>query len=280
MGKGKNRDKWENGHHDMQELQVPVINQTVREKLKGKSSEQQKLINLIYESKVIVATGKQGTGKTFPAAVIAWDMFTNPHYADAVKRITLIRPNEPLGSTMGFMKGDLYEKYKHWLAPIENGILWRMTEGREDLSSMVKAKNTYKDLINCEAVRPLPVEHLRGDTWNNEFVVIDEAQNLTIEAMKCIMGRIGEGCKVVICGDIDQCDLARPELSGLRYLRDAYEYALERDQGRVPLRWVTLTETVRSAECEYFTNLFTELDETRTGAPSVPNVLEFNKASQ
>lgn len=275
MGKGKNREKYESGHQDMM-MSAPVINTVERSKLKGRSAEQQKFINLIYESKVVVASGPQGTGKTFPASVVAWDMFTNPNYADNVTTITMIRPNEPLGSTMGFMKGDLYEKYKHWLAPIEEGILWRMEDGKQDLQSMIKAKNTYKDLINCEAITPTPVEHLRGRTWTKTFVIIDEAQNLSIEAMKCIMGRIGEDCKVVICGDVDQCDLPRPELSGLRYLRDAYEYALERDDGRVPLRWVTLNETVRSYECDYFTRLFTEVDEQKSGTKAVPDAMEFS----
>ncbi|CAL9975153.1 PhoH-like phosphate starvation-inducible [Vibrio phage D51] len=275
MGKGKNREKFESGHHDMQMMQAPVINQVEREKLKGRSAEQQKFINLIYESKIVVVSGPQGTGKTFPASVVAWDMFTNPNYAEQVTSITMIRPNEPLGSTMGFMKGDLYEKYKHWLAPIEEGILWRMEDGKQDLGSLIKAKNTYKDLINCEAITPTPVEHLRGRTWNKTFVIIDEAQNLSIEAMKCIMGRIGEDCKVVICGDVDQCDLPRPELSGLRYLRDCYEYALERDMGRVPLRWVSLTETVRSYECDYFTRLFNEVDERNTGDQIIPTAMDF-----
>lgn len=260
MGKAKNREKFESQDQGNVTLMAPRgLNFESREKLKGKNPEQQKLINLIYEMKVVIATGPQGTGKTFPASVIAWDMLTSPHYSEMIKSITLVRPNEPLGSTLGFMKGDLYEKYKHWLAPVEDGILWRMEGGKSDITSRIKAKNTYKDLINSEIITPTPVEHLRGRTWNNTFVIIDEAQNLSREAMGCILGRIGEDCRVVFCGDLDQVDLKNPYDSGLMMLEEIHAYARDNDL-RAPHAWVDLETTVRSHECDWYTNAIKQID--------------------
>lgn len=257
MGKDKNRE--DHARDSSMAARAPKVYSAPREKLRGKNPEQQKLINLIYESKIVVATGPQGTGKTFPASVIAWDMFTSPQYTD-ITEITFVRPNESLGPTMGYMKGDLYEKYKYWLAPIEDGLLWRMEDGKVDTQSKIKAKEHYRDLINQEIITPVAVEHLRGRTWNNRFVIVDEAQNLTRKAMKALLGRIGNDCKVVICGDIDQCDLKDPKDSGLGMLRDLYEYANIRFQGRVPFRWIDLTDGVRSAEVEFFNEMFEAID--------------------
>jgi len=254
MGKGQNRESHEKGR-----VETPTLEIKTRERLKGKNPEQQKLINLIYEMKMVVATGPQGTGKTFPASVVAWDMFTSPHYSKSITNITLVRPNEPLGTTLGFMKGDLYEKYKYWLAPIEEGILWRMEEGKTDIRASIKAKTHYRDLINSEIITPVPVEHLRGRTWNNRFVIVDEAQNLTREAMACVLGRIGEDCRIVICGDIDQCDLKNPLDSGLRMLKEIKDFCAQEDE-RMPFSWVELETTVRSHECDWFTTKIKQID--------------------
>lgn len=206
-------------------------------RLTGRSKSQGKYINLIYEFPVVIAEGDAGTGKTFPPSVIAMDMLGDPRYN--VQTIQLVRPNQPLGKSLGYLKGDLYEKMKPWMIPFMDGFEYR------------KDKNYIRNLVNMETIVPVPTEFLRGRTWNDCFVIVDEAQNLLYDEMKCILRRIGNGCRIVFCADLDQCDLKNPDDSGMHLLYQIDDLARE-SQTRVPHSWITLEGSVRSDICQFY----------------------------
>lgn len=206
-------------------------------RISGRSKSQNKYINLIYEFPVIIAEGDAGTGKTFPPSVIAIDMLDDPRYN--VKSIQLVRPNQPLGKSIGYLKGDLYEKMAPWLIPFMDGFEYRLQ------------KPMIRNLVNSEKIVPVPTEFLRGRTWNDCFVIVDEAQNLTYEEMKCILRRIGNGCRIVFCADLDQCDLKNKEESGMHLLYQIDDKAKE-DGIRTPHCWINLEGSVRSDICQFY----------------------------
>lgn len=215
------------------------------QKLTGKTPEQQKYINSIYEFNFIVAEGDAGTGKTFPPSVIALDMLNNPKYP--VDKIVLVRPNVELGDPIGFLKGDLYEKMKPWMVPFMDGFEYRLNS------------NAIRNLVNDERIEFVPPAYLRGRTWNNCFVIVDEAQNLKYDAMKCFLRRIGQDCKVVVCADLDQCDLKNPNSSGMHLLYNIDETARSMDI-RTPYSWHVLEGSVRSETCEWFGAMIREVE--------------------
>lgn len=205
--------------------------------LHPKNSEQKSYINAIKNHTVVVCTGKPGTGKTFVPSVLAAQELAK--HNSPYKRVVLIRPNEPLGKSLGMLPGDLKEKLEPWLIPIKDGIVWSI------------GKYGYEGLFKDERIQFVAVEHVRGRTFNNCFVIVDEAQNITKDAMAAILTRIGEDCKMIICGDIAQKDLKGG--SGLKMLMDIkekYEY--------VPFKHIELTENVRSFESSAFYDIFYE----------------------
>ena len=215
------------------------------QKLTGKTSEQQRYINSIYEFNMVIAEGDAGTGKTFPPSVIALDMLLNPKYP--VESIKLVRPNVELGPSLGFLKGDLYEKMQPWMVPFMDGFEYRMN------------KHDIRNLVNDERIEFVPPAYLRGRTWNNCFVIIDEAQNLEYDAMKCILRRIGNDCKLVICADLDQCDLPDTDKSGMHLLY-AIDDLARKEEVNAPYCWHNLKGSVRSDTCEWFGNMIKEVE--------------------
>lgn len=200
-----------------------------------KNPEQKSYINAIKNSTVVVCTGKPGTGKTFiPAVLAAQELYK---HKSPFERVVLIRPNEPLGKSLGMLPGDLKEKLEPWLVPIKDGIVWAI------------GKYGYEGLFKDERIQFVAVEHVRGRTFNNCFVIVDEAQNITPEAMAAILTRIGEDCRMIICGDIAQKDLRGN--SGLKMLMDIkekYDY--------LPFKHIELEDNVRSRESSAFYDIF------------------------
>ena len=147
--------------------------------------------------KLIFADGPAGVGKTYLAAATAAYMYDQR----LVRRIVLTRPAVEAGEELGFMPGELHEKYAPWMAPFRIELEKVLGSGRVEL--MVK----NKDLVG------LPLAHMRGHTFDNDFVILDEAQNTTPAQMKMFLTRIGENCKIVVDGDVEQKDI--PGRSGL-----------------------------------------------------------------
>lgn len=209
----------------------------VAKTLTPKNKEQQSYINTIRNTTITVAIGPPGTGKTFVPSVMAAQEIMSANNKSPIEEIILIRPNESLGKSLGMLPGTLAEKLEPWLVPIADGIKWSIGD------------QAYKGLVEREKVKFLAIEHARGRTFNNAYVIIDEAQNITVDAMICLLTRVGADCKLIICGDVAQKDIR--EDSGLGMLiniYDKYDYA--------PFRLVELYENVRSPESAAFYSIF------------------------
>jgi phosphate starvation-inducible PhoH-like protein len=172
---------------------------TRRADLVGRTPNQQLYLANILGHDISFGIGPAGTGKTFLAVACAVDALER----SAVQRIILPRPAVEAGERLGFLPGDLAQKVDPYLRPLYDALY--------DLMGLDKVTRAFdKGLIEVA-----PLAFMRGRTLNHAFVILDEAQNTTIEQMKMFLTRIGFGSKCVVTGDVSQIDLPRGETSGL-----------------------------------------------------------------
>ncbi len=164
-----------------------------------KSENQRKYINAISDKDLVFSVGSAGSGKTFLAIAMALFYFEQ----NMVKKIHLVRPAIEAGENLGFLPGDLQQKIDPYLRPMYDA-----------LEEIVGADYT-NSLIDKNIIEISPLAFMRGRTLKNSFIILDEAQNTTIEQMKMFLTRIGHGSKVVVTGDITQIDLKKGVKSGL-----------------------------------------------------------------
>ena len=164
-----------------------------------KSENQRKYINAISDKDLVFSVGSAGSGKTFLAIAMALFYFEK----EMVKKIHLVRPAIEAGENLGFLPGDLQQKIDPYLRPMYDA-----------LEEIVGADYT-NSLIDKNIIEISPLAFMRGRTLKNSFIILDEAQNTTIEQMKMFLTRIGHGSKVVVTGDITQIDLKKGVKSGL-----------------------------------------------------------------
>jgi phosphate starvation-inducible PhoH-like protein len=156
-----------------------------------KNPAQKNYIECINRFPQIFVTGPAGTGKTYIAAAMAADMFLRKD----VRKIVLTRPNIPAGKSLGFFAGTIEEKIAPWVIPLTEVLEQRLGKGRFEIA--MKRKD----------IEIVPFEVMRGRSFNNCFVILDEGQNLTPHEMKMFLTRIGEDTKVLVNGDLLQHDL-------------------------------------------------------------------------
>lgn len=142
---------------------------------------------------LILAYGSAGSGKTFMSVGLALDALRDPLYDR--DKIVLIRPNVPTGRTLGYRPGDEQEKMGGWVAP--------MIEIMEEAIG----KGMVKHLLASGTLKMQPIESIRGHSYENATILVDEAQNLTWEEIKAITTRIGENSTMIMSGDPTQSDL-------------------------------------------------------------------------
>jgi len=148
--------------------------------------------------------GPAGTGKTYLAVACAVEAL----HADRVRRIVLVRPAVEAGERLGFLPGDLTQKVDPYLRPMYDALYEMMGFDR------------VARFIERNVIEVAPLAFMRGRSLNDSFVILDEAQNTTIEQMKMFLTRIGFGSKAVVTGDVTQTDLPTGKLSGLRHVID------------------------------------------------------------
>ena len=176
---------------------------------------------------IVFAVGPAGTGKTFLAMAAA----INALMEKTVKRIILSRPAVEAGERLGFLPGDMQEKVDPYLRPLYDAL--------HDTVGMNKAM----ELMQNGSIEVAPLAFMRGRTLNNAFVILDEAQNTSVEQMKMFLTRLGYNSRAVITGDITQIDIPEKSRSGLviaiRILEDTEGIAVcrltRRDVIRHPL---------------------------------------------
>lgn len=164
-----------------------------------KSVAQKNYVDAIRRNDIVFGIGPAGTGKTYLAMAMAVAAIT----AKEVDRIILTRPAVEAGEKLGFLPGDLAAKVDPYLRPLYDA-----------LHDMIDYERAQK-LLERGAIEVAPLAFMRGRTLNDSFIVLDEAQNTTMEQMKMFLTRLGFGSKAVITGDITQIDLPLAKPSGL-----------------------------------------------------------------
>jgi phosphate starvation-inducible PhoH-like protein len=145
----------------------------------------------IEDNDVIFGIGSAGTGKTFIAANYA----ARELYYKRVSKVILTRPNIETGRGLGFLPGTLEEKYAPYLLPFDA------------IFTRALGKGFYEYCLRSKDIDPTPLGFLRGTTFDDCIVLVDEAQNCTREEMKMLLSRIGKNCKMIFSGDTEQSDI-------------------------------------------------------------------------
>jgi len=173
----------------------------------GRSPNQKLYLHNIVTHDINFGIGPAGTGKTYLAVACAVEAILNQE----VQRIILVRPAVEAGERLGFLPGDLSDKVDPYLRPLYDALYEML--GVEKVERMME-----KNIIEVA-----PLAFMRGRTLNNAFVILDEAQNTTVEQMKMFLTRTGFGTTVVITGDITQVDLSKGQTSGLKHVIEVLE---------------------------------------------------------
>lgn len=168
--------------------------------LKPMNQRQKEYISLIRNKQVVLAFGPAGTSKTYIPSVIAAELYANKD----IYNITIVRPYEGCGRSIGLIPGNISEK----LFPVCQPVL--------DVLNRFLGKATVDYALAHDQITMQALEFVRGRTFDDCFLILDECQNMDIASIKALMTRIGENCKVVIAGDIAQKDIRGD--SGLTWL--------------------------------------------------------------
>jgi phosphate starvation-inducible protein PhoH and related proteins len=184
----------------------------------------------------VVVLGPAGTGKTWIAATYAADLYRQRQ----IDKIILTRPTVPCGRSLGFFPGDLNEKFAPWAAPLTEAIAERI------------GRAAYEIALKNGDIEFVPFEVMRGRSWKDAFILLDEAQNATPAEMKMFLTRVGEDCTLVVNGDVSQSDLRSD--SGLLAVLN-----LVRSQS-LPVAVVEFTDAdiVRSGNCAMWVRAFAQ----------------------
>lgn len=169
--------------------------------VKGRNPRQRQYLKQIKDHDICFGVGPAGTGKTYLAVAMAAQALIDQE----VERILLVRPAVEAGERLGFLPGDIGQKVDPYLRPLYDALYEML--GFERVGRLME-----RGIIELA-----PLAYMRGRTLSHAYVILDEAQNTTVEQMKMFLTRIGMGSKAVITGDISQIDLPRGTLSGLKH---------------------------------------------------------------
>ncbi|MGE4069734.1 MAG: PhoH family protein [Lysobacterales bacterium] len=178
-----------------------VVIRTKRGVVRGRGANQVRYLHAVASHDINFGIGPAGTGKTYLAVASAVEALDR----NRVQRLLLVRPAVEAGEKLGFLPGDLTQKVDPYLRPLYDALYEMM--GVEKVTR----------LLERNVIEIAPLAFMRGRTLNDSFVILDEAQNTTIEQMKMFLTRIGFGSTAVITGDVTQIDLPRKDQSGLRH---------------------------------------------------------------
>ncbi len=172
--------------------------------IRARGAHQREYLAHIRARDLTFGVGPAGTGKTYLAVACAVEALQT----DRVRRIVLVRPAVEAGERLGFLPGDLTQKVDPYLRPMYDALYEMMGFDR------------VARFIERNVIEVAPLAFMRGRSLNDSFIILDEAQNTTIEQMKMFLTRIGFGSKAVVTGDITQTDLPAGKLSGLKHVID------------------------------------------------------------
>ena len=181
-----------------------VAIQTRRKLIRARGANQSAYVRSIREHDLAFGIGPAGTGKTYLAVACAVEALES----EQIRRIVLVRPAVEAGERLGFLPGDLSQKVDPYLRPMYDALY-----------DMIGAERVTR-LIERNVIEIAPLAFMRGRSLNESFVILDEAQNTSIEQMKMFLTRIGFGSRAVVTGDITQVDLPNGQMSGLKNATD------------------------------------------------------------
>lgn len=224
---------------------IPLINlpKLGVSRIQPRNREQRFALNLLLQDsiKLVTLVGKAGTGKTLLAIAAGLQKVADEKL---YTRLLISRPVVPMGKDIGFLPGDINEKLTPWMQPLyDNFDLIFGTQDKNDKAG--HWRRGHEELIEMGLLQIEPLTYIRGRTIPQQFLIIDEAQNLTPHEVKTIITRAGEGTKVVLTGDPDQIDNPYVDAAsnGLTYVVERFKYE--------PLAaHITLTKGERSSLAE------------------------------
>lgn len=181
---------------------TPAVIKVRKLHISPRNNAQNTYLQQIASNDVCFGIGPAGTGKTYLAVACAAQALAN----DEVDRIVLVRPAVEAGEKLGFLPGDIGQKVDPYLRPLYDALF-----------EMLGVERVGK-LIERGVIELAPLAYMRGRTLNEAFILLDEAQNTTIEQMKMFLTRMGQGSKMVITGDTTQIDLPKHIGSGLLHV--------------------------------------------------------------
>lgn len=215
-----------------------------RKPLVPMNEKQDQYIKAIQSSSFIMCIGVWGSSKTFIPSTIAADMLSDKK----IDRIIIARPAEGKGKSIGFLKGDKNEKLEPWCAPITETLKERLGVGN------------YEAYLANGKITMLALEHVKGRSWDNSFIIVDESEDMDAEVAKSLVGRQGINSVTVVTGDVAQQDLKRS--SGLQYLLDVAEYC------DLPIKLINFDSwdyCVRSEEAKMWGQAFEAYEKSKEG---------------
>lgn len=175
---------------------------TKRGVIKGRGQNQQSYLKKIITHDINFGVGPAGTGKTYLAVACAVEALQT----EKVRRIILVRPAVEAGEKLGFLPGDMAQKVDPYLRPLYDALY--------DMLGFEKVEK----LLEKNVIEVAPLAFMRGRTLNDSFIILDEAQNTTVEQIKMFLTRVGFGSTAVVTGDVTQIDLPNDKMSGLKHV--------------------------------------------------------------
>jgi phosphate starvation-inducible PhoH-like protein len=192
--------------------------------IQPKTKNQQRLLDAIDEFEITVTFGPAGTGKTYISAMKAVQLYLKGGY----DKIILSRANVPTGRSLGHFPGTVQEKMAPWLMPLTSNL------------EKGFGKGAYDTLVHAGNIEIQPLETIRGRSFEDSIILIDEAQNLNFEEIKAITTRLGEGSKLIMMGDPNQSDVDNG-MAIIRFVNMCRNYNIE-----IPTVEFTADDIVRS----------------------------------
>ena len=175
--------------------------------IRARGAHQRDYLAHIRSSDLTFGIGPAGTGKTYLAVASAVEALEQ----ERVRRIVLVRPAVEAGERLGFLPGDLAQKVDPYLRPMYDALY-----------EMIGFDRVAR-LVERNVIEVAPLAYMRGRSLNESFIILDEAQNTSVEQMKMFLTRMGFGSRAVVTGDITQVDLPRRQVSGLRHVMQVLE---------------------------------------------------------
>jgi phosphate starvation-inducible protein PhoH and related proteins len=199
-----------------------------------KTSKQGELINALKENDQVFILGPAGTGKTYVTATYAADLYT----LKEIDKIVITRPHVTVGKDIGYLPGTLEEKTYPWALPVLDVLIKHLGKGAVETG--IKNGN----------IEMAPLALMRGRSFDNSFIIVDETQNITTHELKMLLTRVGDGSKIVLNGDVQQSDL--PNGDGLsKVIHLSKKHMLP-----VPVIEFGINDIIRSNICAQWVKVF------------------------